>query len=98
MGEVRCTDRVCGDGGLVDAAVVDGPTVGRCVAQDARGEGACDGFFGYAWNGSTCVSVSGCRCVGSDCPAIARERASCVELHGDCLVISTDAGTPSTDI
>ena len=38
-----------------------------CEAMDARGEGLCDAFFGYAWNGVTCVGISGCSCVGTDC-------------------------------
>ena len=96
MGEVRCTERACGDGGgFVDA--VSPPDAGHCGPQDARGDGLCDGFFGYAWNGSTCASISGCSCVGTACPTLVRERAQCLELHGDCAVTASDGGMPSID-
>jgi hypothetical protein len=48
-----------------------------CAPQDARGEGLCDGFFGYAWNGSTCAAITGCRCVGADCPSLSRDPDAC---------------------
>lgn len=59
---------ICGP--AVDAGV-------SCVPQDARAEGACDLFLGYAWNGVTCVSLGGCRCVGVDCASISRDPAVC---------------------
>jgi hypothetical protein len=49
-----------------------------CAAMDARGEGACDGYFGVAWNGADCVGLTGCRCVGADCGRAFRDRAACV--------------------
>lgn len=61
----------------------DGGTV-VCRAQDARGEGACDGFFGYAWNGMTCVGITGCRCVGADCPSLLRDPAACRARYAGC--------------
>ena len=59
---------ICGP--AVDAGV-------SCIPQDARAEGACDLFLGYAWNGVTCVSLGGCRCVGVDCASISRDPAVC---------------------
>jgi len=55
-----------------------------CAPQDARGEGACDGFFGYAWNGRACVGVTGCRCVGADCPSISRDPDTCRARYAAC--------------
>lgn len=63
----RCPAR---DGGLA------------CATLDARGEGDCDGYFGVAWNGSTCASITGCRCVGADCGRVFRDRAECVAACG----------------
>ncbi len=64
-----------------------GPCPGRdagvaCRAMDARGEGLCDGYFGVAWNGSTCAGVTGCRCVGVDCGRLYRDRTACVAACG----------------
>lgn len=38
-----------------------------CAPDDAHGEGLCDAIVGMAWNGRSCVYLSGCSCVGSDC-------------------------------
>ena len=53
-----------------------------CAAMDARGEGACDGYFGVAWSGSACVSLTGCRCVGADCGRAFADRAACAAACG----------------
>lgn len=58
----------------------DGGT--SCAPMDAVGEGLCDGYFGVAWNGSACVSITGCRCVGADCPRAYRDREECVAACG----------------
>jgi hypothetical protein len=55
-----------------------------CAPQDATGDGLCDAFFGFAWNGRTCVSVSGCRCVGADCGSLARDPMGCFARYGSC--------------
>jgi hypothetical protein len=66
-----------------------GPPTGPCDAWDAYGEGFCDAFFGYAWNGADCVGISGCSCVGSDCGRLTTLE-ECRAIHSGC--------TPSTGI
>lgn len=55
-----------------------------CAAQDARGSGPCAAFFGYAWNGSSCVGLSGCDCVGTDCDATFDTMAECRTAYAHC--------------
>jgi len=50
--------------------------------MDARGDGLCDGYFGVAWNGMACVSITGCRCVGADCGRVYADRAACLAACG----------------
>ncbi|MDO9015702.1 MAG: hypothetical protein Q8S73_09640 [Deltaproteobacteria bacterium] len=73
---LACTEIACVDGGPPR----DGGLV--CAALDARGEGDCDGYFGVAWNGSTCASITGCRCVGADCGRVFRSREECAAACG----------------
>lgn len=61
------------------------PTPGPCDAQDARGEGACRAFFGYAWNGRECTGLSGCECVGADCESLYASEASCWSARAHCV-------------
>lgn len=69
----------------VDAAPdTDAGPAPDCSAQDARGEGACDAFFGYAWDGSGCAGLSGCSCVGADCGATFESVEACQEAHASC--------------
>jgi len=72
---LSCTERACLDAGLPDGG-------GACRVMDARGEGLCDGYFGAAWNGMTCQSITGCRCIGADCGRVYPDRASCVAACG----------------
>jgi hypothetical protein len=58
--------------------------VGICLPQDATGVGPCDRFFGYAWNGSACVGVSGCSCEGVDCGGLFTSLDVCEKEHADC--------------
>ncbi len=62
-----------------------------CRAQDAFGEGPCDLFLGYRWNGESCESVSGCSCVGADCAALSPTLAACQALHEPCPCRAQDA-------
>lgn len=63
----------------------DGPCEGRaCSPQRAAGEGACDAFLGYAWNGAECVGISGCRCVGADCDELFDSEEACAAAHAHC--------------
>ncbi len=56
-----------------------------CAAQDAVGEGDCDAFFGWAWNGSECLGISGCGCVGADCSATFDDPEACRSAFQACL-------------
>ena len=55
-----------------------------CPAQDARGTGMCAAFFGYAWDGTQCVGLGGCSCVGTDCRSLAGTLAQCNLEHSAC--------------
>ena len=55
-----------------------------CAAQDAHGDGACDAVVGVFWNGTTCVTESGCECVGTDCDRGWVSVAGCVAAHSAC--------------
>jgi hypothetical protein len=55
-----------------------------CAAQDARGEGLCLAFWGYAWNGSACVGQSGCSCQGADCDDLPFEIEECEAAYAAC--------------
>jgi hypothetical protein len=72
-GQVYRSRGGCGGGGM-----------GGCRAQDARGDGLCDAFFGYAWDGRMCVAVTGCRCEGSDCRALSLELDACRLRYSGC--------------
>jgi len=60
-----------------------------CDAQEAVGEGPCDAELGIFWNGTACVSQSGCSCVGADCGSGWTEPAACEAAHLHC------SGTPT---
>lgn len=55
-----------------------------CEPMDARGMGACDAFFGYAWNGRECVGLSGCSCEGADCDATYDSAETCRDAYAGC--------------
>ncbi|NVB42931.1 hypothetical protein G6O69_34235 [Pseudenhygromyxa sp. WMMC2535] len=57
-----------------------------CVPQEAEGEGPCDQFFGWQWNGTTCVGQSGCECVGLDCDALYPDLEVCEQATSGCEV------------
>jgi len=86
-GPVSCnTSPGCGgDAGTIDAGVVDaGGPAPSCVRQDARGVGMCAAFFGYGWDGSSCVGLGGCSCAGSDCRSLSLDRDACEAAHRSC--------------
>jgi hypothetical protein len=56
----------------------------ECAPQDARGEGLCGAFFGFAWDGRVCVGISGCRCVGADCRGLAGDPDACRLRYARC--------------
>jgi len=55
-----------------------------CDALDAEGDGLCDGFFGYSWDGAGCVGISGCSCVGTNCDRLYDSPAACTAAHSGC--------------
>ena len=65
------------DAGATDAA-------SACAAQDASGVGACDLFLGYAWNGSSCVGLSGCSCAGAACRSLFSTPEACRAAYPSC--------------
>jgi hypothetical protein len=68
----------------VDVQYVGECASGPCAAQDARGSGACAAFFGYAWNGSACVGLSGCSCEGTDCGSTFDTPEACEMAYAHC--------------
>ncbi len=67
-----------------------GPPSGPCAPMDARGDGACALFIGFVWDGSDCVGIGGCDCVGTDCDNVTATPEECRAAHAEC--------TPSTGI
>lgn len=61
------------------------PPPGPCDAQDAQGQGACRGSAGVAWNGSECVHIWGCECIGADCADTFATVAGCEAAYSACL-------------
>ena len=60
------------------------PPPPECLPEDAIGVGMCDAFWGYAWNGSECVGLSGCACEGLDCETLPFEPGLCELEHEQC--------------
>src|SRR5689334_4819324 len=61
-----------------------GTTPDPCAPQTARGEGMCDAFFGYYWDGAMCYGVSGCSCMGTDCGSGWDSPEACMDAHSGC--------------
>ncbi len=59
-------------------------TTDPCAAMDARGDGLCDAFFGYTWDGASCSGVSGCSCEGDDCDRLFESPGACAAAHRGC--------------
>jgi hypothetical protein len=74
-----------GDTGTADS----GPT--SCGPMDARGEGSCEMVLGTAWDGKTCVTLSGCSCQGNDCAKLFQSPADCTAAYKTCLCAPMDA-------
>jgi hypothetical protein len=56
----------------------------NCVPQEAKGEGPCDLFWGYGWNGMVCVGISGCDCLGADCMSLFDTSELCEQKYASC--------------
>lgn len=66
------------------AAHADCAPASNCTPQEAKGEGPCDLFFGYAWNGIMCAGVSGCDCLGADCDSLFDSPDVCELKYANC--------------
>lgn len=76
------------------------PCTGECAPFDARGVGACAAFFGYSWNGSECVGISGCDCAGTDCGRLYDSPDECLFEQWSCTTppsCSSDADCGATE-
>ncbi len=60
------------------------PPPDRCEAMDARGEGPCDAILGVAFDGESCVYLSGCSCVGDHCPYVHDSVEACESANWNC--------------
>lgn len=93
----RIVDPHCGCDGMTytnqcvaQAAGIDTLHRGECERRvcdpdDARGQGLCDAIVGVAWTGLSCLHLSGCSCVGSDCSRWATLE-ECEAAHATCPV------------
>lgn len=61
-------------------------TCPSCDADAAEGL-PCDNnpeAYGWAWNGTECVTVVGCGCDGEDCENLAATELDCATAHAHC--------------
>ncbi len=63
--------------------------LGNCEPMDAVGEGPCDEFFGWAYQGGSddqeaCVGVGGCDCIGDDCGRLYQDLDTCLDVAAQC--------------
>lgn len=56
-----------------------------CTPMDAAGAGACGISWGYGWDGSACVPVSGCECIGPECSALFPSVEECDATFSACV-------------
>ena len=77
-------DLICPFGDANCPDVEECPPRESCAPVRARGEGVCARGLGSAWNGSTCVLLSGCDCAGPDCDLLYGDAARCFADHATC--------------
>lgn len=80
--EGKDCDRLFASQDECEAAVLGCPSA--CGPMDAQGSGPCAMILGYAWNGSRCVSLSGCSCEGEDCAGIFGSQEECEAAFEGC--------------
>jgi hypothetical protein len=76
------------------------PPIAICDPMPVEVQGDCDLFWGWAWNGSACVPLSGCECQG-DCALLYGDPDACAIDHEgcdgtidpDCNVLAAELGT-----
>jgi hypothetical protein len=57
-----------------------------CEPTDAQGTSdvrstPCQKVFGWAWDGSKCIAVVGCNCVGSQCSSLMKDEFTCFTVY-----------------
>jgi len=52
--------------------------------MDATGSGDCAASWGYAWDGSDCVAIHGCGCVGAECGSLFVSATDCFATFSAC--------------
>jgi hypothetical protein len=60
-----------------------------CEPMQAAGSGDCARVLGAAWNGTACVSLSGCQCAGADCPSLFPDLITCKDKQSQCPATTT---------
>lgn len=61
------------------------PLAEDCAPQRVSGgEGDCDMWIGYFWDGTTCSGTSGCGCIGEDCGGVFGSEDQCREAYSAC--------------
>ena len=60
-----------------------------CAPMDATDSpdesgSSCFCALGYAWDGTTCVFLGDCRCIGADCDKLTESLDECLAEHADC--------------
>lgn len=80
----ECCNESCGICAAPGAACIDIACEPDCSPMDAAGVGACDMAFGVAWDGTSCVTVSGCECTGRDCENLFDAPADCARVFAAC--------------
>ncbi|MCC6646282.1 MAG: hypothetical protein IT374_12010 [Polyangiaceae bacterium] len=70
--------------------------VANCDAMKADGDGLCDAFFGFAWDGARCVGIGGCSCVGPDCNKLYPSLQQCLDAESACACQGKGCGAPCT--
>ena len=71
------------DQALPDKGKPDGTKPG-CLPMVAQGVGGCAMVLGVTWDGSACVSISGCSCQGSDCTKLYQTTQACQAATSIC--------------
>lgn len=55
-----------------------------CLPMDATGVGSCKMILGYKWDGTKCVTLSGCSCQGADCSKLFASMTLCQTAYTGC--------------
>lgn len=63
-----------------------------CTPTDAEGvpapgfsSGECDKVLGWGWDGTKCIAVIGCSCLGADCGNLLSVQSQCRSAYASCM-------------